>query len=587
MFFVFVLNISEGSSLLVGSNLNISRRARSPMFVAMDVTKQRVFRSTTSMSWAEHLKKAKAHLKCSRFDESLKEINEALRVGGDREHAVYDSRAAIYERQGKHKSALQDVKNVIKLAPTQWQGYARASRLFLAVRKLDEATTMADMALSRLDSKDALPRKKLQELKLQVLEQRRRQINHFGKLPVEIITTIFEMVVASNWSRVLTIWAVSRHWYNIALNTPNLWSTLVLTKRHPVRHAQRWIERSKGRIREISLRPTLPRALVKFDGMLWSHLRICKLEDHDIAEYIGGRSKLDRLSNLEELQVKGTESVNCDPLLRIPDSALRRLTLDGPRFTWDVLASNHRTLTSLDVRNSTQPSLEELLAVLESNPTLEQLILDFNTGGPLSTESPPSVTLPYLHTLHLGNTPWVHFFASVTTPSLETVRLSRVRSLQLQPLVEQQLQLVSISVNSCIVSSTDVLRLLLNTSNLRSLQLTRLFDISNTVLKNLGAAAGIEAPMCPALEELDISHSPDVVVSSIVDLLNARNPEPQPNGAPTTAVQEPTVPASARIRTLKADGCPLIQANFIPWIRARVETFSCIYMTKREASWKR
>ncbi|KAJ6559105.1 hypothetical protein DFH09DRAFT_1316868 [Mycena vulgaris] len=229
------------------------------------------------MSWTDHLNKAKLYSAL------------ALLVGGDREYTVYDSRAALYERQGKSKNALQDVKNVIKLAPAHWQGYARASRLFLGVRKLDEATTMADMALSRLDPSDSKRRQKLNELKQEILEHRRRQVYHFGKLPVEIITVIFEMVVDLDWSQVLTIWSVSKHWHIIALNTPNLWSTLVLTHRHPVRHAQRWVKRSKGRVRELSLRSTLPRFTVNLDGLHWDHLRLCKLGgDHDIAEYMGG-----------------------------------------------------------------------------------------------------------------------------------------------------------------------------------------------------------------------------------------------------------------------------------------------------------
>ncbi|KAJ7259522.1 hypothetical protein B0H12DRAFT_416216 [Mycena haematopus] len=539
------------------------------------------------MAWTEHLKKAKAHLKCSRLDDSLNEINEALRVGGDCDYTVYDSRAAIYERQGKSKSALQDVKNVIRLAPAHWQGYARASRLFFAVRKLDEAITMADMALSRLDPSDSLRRHKLEELKHEVLEHRRRQIYHFGKLPVEIIGAIFETVVASDWSRVLTIWAVSRHWYNIALNTPNLWSTLVLTNRHPARHAQRWIERSKGRVREISLRSTLPRSIVNFEGLSWSHLRICKLENHDIAEYIGGRSKLHRLSKLEELHVKA--SLNCDHLLCIPDSALRRLTLDGLRFSWDILASNHRNLTSFEVRNSpVQPTLEAMMVILESNPTLEQLIMDLDTSGPLCSSSPSPVILPNLHTLHLANTPWIHFFAFVTTPSLETLHLSRIRRVELGPLMEQQPQLISISLNSCLVQSLHVLMLLSISPKLRSLQLTRLDAIPDEVLKALVDPPAPETPMCPALSELDVSHSPAVQTSSIVALLNSRNPQTERNVGLTEVVRElPAVPAPVRIKTLKADGCPQIQPNFIPWFKTRVEAFSCVYMTKREASWKR
>ncbi|KAF8158879.1 hypothetical protein K438DRAFT_327229 [Mycena galopus ATCC 62051] len=550
------------------------------------------------MSWTEHLKKAKAHLKCSRLDDSLREVNEAscsnlydasktefvqaLRVGGDREYTVYDSRAAIYERQGKPKNALQDVKNVVRLAPTHWQGYARAARLFLAVRKLDEAVTMADMALSRLDKGDSLRRQKLEELKDEVLEHRRRQIYHFGKLPVEIITAIFEMVIASDWSRVLIIWAVSKHWHNIALNTPNLWSTLVLTKRYPARHVQRWIERSKGRIRELSLRSTLPRGLVDLDGLVWSHLRICKLENHDIAEYAGGKSKLHRLSKLEELRVT-TTSLNCDHIISVPDCALRRLTWDAPRFPWNVLASNHRNLASLEVRNLiSPPSLEEVMAVLESNPMLEQLIIDLGTSGPLSLASPPPLTLPNLRTLHLRSTLWVQLFAFIATPALETLHLSQIRRVALEPLIAQRPNLISISLNSCVVPSAHVLLLLDISPNLRSLQLTRFDTLSNDVVDSLAG----ETTLCPTLDDLDVSHCAGVKTGSLVALLNSRNPEAEAN-ATEISFGVPTGPAPARIRTLKADGCSQIQANFIPWFRTRVETFSCVYMMKREASWKR
>ncbi|KAJ7927976.1 hypothetical protein B0H13DRAFT_1597903, partial [Mycena leptocephala] len=502
---------------------------------------------------------------------------QALRVGGDREYTVYDSRAAIYEKQGKPKNALQDVKNVIKLAPAHWQGYARASRLFLAVRKLDEAITMADMALSRLDPNDATRRQKLTELKEEVLQQRRRQIYHFGKLPVELITTIFEMVVDPDWSRVLTIWAVSKHWHNIALNTPNLWSTLILTNRHPARHAQRWIERSKGRIREISFRSSLSRTPVNLDGLLWNHLRICKLENHDIAEYIGGKSKFHRLSKLEELRVNDAV-LDCDLLLSIRHPKLRRLTLDGPRFSWDVLISNHRNLTSLEVRHPhTPPSLEEIMAILQSSPMLEQLAMDLDTCGPSSASSPPPLTLPHLHSLHLANTPWASlFFALVAMPCLETLRLSQLRSITLGSLIERRPQLISLAINRCFVPSGELLMLLNFAPTLRSLELTRLDRVSNDVVEAL-----VGNPLCPALDLLDISHSSDLKTTPILDLLNSRNP---PVEIPGDVTQPPRL---ARIRTLKTNECHQIQPSLIPWIRTRVETFSCVYMPKRAASWRR
>ncbi|KAJ7784475.1 hypothetical protein B0H16DRAFT_1402397 [Mycena metata] len=530
------------------------------------------------MSWTAHLRIAREHLKASRFDDSLKEVNQALQVGGDREYTVYDCRAAVYEKLGKPKSALQDVKNVIKLAPAHWQGYARASRLFLGVRKLDEATTMADMALARLEPTDSVRRQKLSELKDEVAQSRRRQIYHFGKLPVEIITAIFEMVAAPNWSRVFTLWAVSKHWHNIALNTPNLWSTLVLTNRHPLRHAQKWIERSKGRIRELYLRSSLSSMSLDLHGMQWSHLRICKVDNHDITHYVGGKSKLRRLSNLEEFQAKNAP--NCDIFLSVPDPKLRRLALDGVRFTWQAL-SDYRTLTSLEVRHAASPAFPQLISVLESNPMLEQLILDCDEATASRPPSdPPTLTLPNLHTLLLATTLFTYpFFELITMPRLETLRLSQIRMVDLRPLLEKRLPLTLLALNGCIFPNADLLQLLGLTPTLQALEVTRVDGVANAVVE---ALVGASTPtLCPALRHLDISHCPDVKSGVIVTLLNQRNPLAE------LPVEVPQQPAPARIKSIKADGCPGIQLNAVPWIRTRVEAFSCIYATKQAASWRR
>ncbi|KAJ7644222.1 hypothetical protein FB45DRAFT_1021004 [Roridomyces roridus] len=349
-------------------------------------------KNASTMTWNDHLQKAKLDLKASRLDDCLAHLNRAILAGGDREHTVYDCRAAVYERQGKLKSALKDVHNVIKLVPAHWQGYARASRLFLRAGKLDEAEKMADLALGRLDAADSMRRTKLEEVKADVRARRRASIHHFGQLPVEIITAIFEMVCSSDWTRVLTLWRVSKHWHNIALNTPNLWSTLVLTNRHPARHAQRWIERSKGRIRQLSFRSSLP-STVSLDGLVWGCVRSCKLDHYDSAQYLW--EKHDRLPGLEELQVT-LPALDCDALLVHP--GLQRLLLDGSQFSWDKLASNHGSLTSLEIRNPcTPPNFEQVALVLESNPMLEQLILELESSVLLP--SPTPLTLSNLHTL--------------------------------------------------------------------------------------------------------------------------------------------------------------------------------------------
>ncbi|KAJ7212028.1 hypothetical protein GGX14DRAFT_621392 [Mycena pura] len=526
--------------------------------------------------WINHLKQAKQHLKCSQLDDALKELNQALLVDGDHEYTVYDCRAAVYERRGQHKNALQDVKNVIKLAPSHWQGYARASRLFLEVRKLDEAITMANMALSRLDPNDSTRCKKLTELKEKAVERQRQQVYHFGKLPVEISAIIFEMVVASDWTRVLIIWRVCKHWHSIALNTANLWSTLILTNRQPARHAQRWIERSKGKIRELSFRSSLGRAPVKLFGLLWSHLRICTLENHDVTQYIGGSSNLHRLSGLEDLQINYT-SLCCDHLLSIP---VRRLTLNGPRFSWATLSSSHHNLTSLEIRNPQfSPSLEELIVVLESNSMLEQLILELDTSVVSPSPPQPSVTLPNLRTLHLTSIPWTpRFFELVSLPLLQTLRLSRLRAIGLGSLIDGRPQLLLLSIQSCVVSFSEVLQLLKLAPALHTLELIRLDTVSNAVVEALVPSSPEAPPLSPALNHLDISHCPDIRTGPIVALLKSRNPQ---------AGISSEFPTPARIQTLKADGCSQIEAVAIPWIRAQLDDFSCIYLDKRAASWKR
>ncbi|KAJ7095799.1 hypothetical protein B0H15DRAFT_72266 [Mycena belliarum] len=528
--------------------------------------------------WKVHLNNAKASIKASRLDDALKELGLALGAGGEHEYTVYDSRAGVYEKQGKIKHALEDVKSVIRLVPAHWQGYARASRLFFGIRKLDEATAMANMALTRLDPNDSKRRQKLLELKEEVLQHRRRQVYHFGKLPVEIITAIFEMVIASDWSLVLTIWRVSKHWHNVALNTPNLWSTLVLSHRHPARHAQRWLKRSKGRIREISLRRTLPRGAMSLDGMLWDHLRICKLGAHqDISEYIEGRS-IGRLSGLEELHLASPSRL-CDPLLSLPDSKLRRLTLIGPTLSWHILASNQRNLLSLDVaRPSATPALEDILAILESNPMLEQLILNMDVVANVSsTSSPAPLVMSKIHTVELGNTPWTpRFFELVALPSLQTLRLSVIRTAGLRPLIEKRPALLHLTIYSSIVPSSDLLDLLRVTPSLKTLTLKRLDASATAAVEALAS----EPALCPVLTHLDISHCPDMKTSPIVALLKSRNFPAEPHS-------EVTAPVAARIKTLLADGCPHIEANSIPWIRAHVNAFSCVYLAKQAASWRR
>ncbi|KAJ7069764.1 hypothetical protein C8F01DRAFT_527514 [Mycena amicta] len=521
------------------------------------------------MSWSEHLKRAKGLIKASKPMHALKELDKALGVGGDQEHAVYECRSAIYEQQGKYKSALLDAKNIIQLAPARWQGYARASRLFFHARKLDEATRMADLALARLDGQDAaVQRQKLAQIKSQADQYRRQRLNHFANLPVELVATIFELVaLEAPHQQVLTIWAVCKHWQSVALGTPRLWSTLIVKREQQVRIAQRWIERAKGMISRLVLGPLDSRTTsLSLDGLRWDRLRVCLLDGHDITPYIGGKSQLHRLSGLEQLEIYHTAG-QCDHLIAIP---VEKSKLVDARWTWSALCTHQQRLTSLEVDTPfAMPTIEEIWLVLETNPLLEVFAVTLFPGPWHAMPVMPALTMPHLHTLHLSRTPWfARLFEFVTMPSLRIVRLSHLRTTGLSLLAQKQPQLHHLSAENSLFTSSEFISLLQISPALHTLELTLQIQAEAVMT----ALATTHPPLCPALSTIDISNC-DVKTVPIIKLLQTRNAEGRPE--------------VAKIRHLTADRCPSIEAQAIPWITSQVERFSCVYLDKKSASWKR
>jgi F-box/TPR repeat protein Pof3 len=118
---------------------------------------------------------------------------------------LFDSRAAVHEKLGDLKAALEDARKVIDFAPHQWQGYARCARLFLRMKKSERAAKMVDYALERVKAGDTARRETLLVLKQEVIDFTaaiKRHISrtsyHFGNLPVEISHEIFSLLVDSD-----------------------------------------------------------------------------------------------------------------------------------------------------------------------------------------------------------------------------------------------------------------------------------------------------------------------------------------------------------------------------------------------------
>lgn len=550
-------------------------------------------------------------LQCSESDISLLDpklnTRQALKHGGDQQYLVYDSRAAVYERLGKQKDSLRDAKKVIELAPNRWQGYARAARIFLGIRRADQSLTMVDMALERTKPDDTRRRAEFLKLKEEAEEYRRRCTYHLGKMPVELLTEVFTMVAVENHTDVLLVSRISRHWRNVALNTPALWSTLVLSKRDPVRKSQWWIKRSKGRIRELCLRNTLhDRSDWSFKdlrGMQWSRLRICRLEDWDLFRYLEQISMTSILSELEELDINDETKypqVSKDPLL-LPDAKLRSLTLRGAVFSLDAIHSRLSNLTSLTICKAlTIHALKELHSTLVANPMLQTLILD--TIPNLQPHTPDSpLTMHHVTRLEVSGLPGgssATLLQLVGFPALQELSMARLTTgvdLLFDNLrAGTGVHITRLSLVLCRVTTSHFLDFLKLANRLESLTLTHLPNTANPVVEALTTPTS-DPLMCPALKHLNVAHCSDVQTGPLLRLVKSRLQRAQEGVLESAAsgsteedrVDIPPPPVVPQIASLIVDGCPRIEAEFLPWFRKVVPIFSCVYETKKASGWRR
>jgi hypothetical protein len=104
---------------------------------------------------------------------------------------------------------------------------------------------MVNYALERVKPGDTARRETLLALKQEVIDFAtaiKRHISrtsyHFGNIPVEISHEIFSLIVDSDHTLVLTVIGVCNAWRSVALASPSLWSTLVLTKKRPAKKSQ-------------------------------------------------------------------------------------------------------------------------------------------------------------------------------------------------------------------------------------------------------------------------------------------------------------------------------------------------------------
>ncbi|KAH9937265.1 uncharacterized protein B0H18DRAFT_950178 [Fomitopsis serialis] len=562
--------------------------------------------------------------RAGQLDDALALFTEALTLEGN-EYTLYDSCAAVKEKLGKTKDALRDSKRVIDLAPQRWQGYARSARLFLKIRKYDNALYMIKLALERVSADDSKRRAELEALQCQILqgvdEQREltsRTSYHFGQLPLELAADIFTSALTEDHARVVVLAQVCKNWRLIITNTPHLWNNLVLSKQSPVKKAKAWSTRSRGRIVHLTLRESLkgtPWALDELQDLSLESLRTLRLADFPLGAVRQRLPNLtsDVLRTLDVLDVDNrTEAGPVTWLWTDPSMAVRSLSVYFAVFDWASLVTyfprlEHFTFKAplVDIPLS---ALSDFLRAHVGLRSLSLGIMDFVYHRAPDREQPP-VHLPHLERLEIEYHDFAmsFMFPLLHLPTLRSLNISRgVHAIDtsLQHLITSGAgkSLRELRISLCAVSAGRVVDLLHEAEALEVLELRYLGgNQANTILHALseqpkspprghdteiskGDGAGTSTVLCPSLSYLDFSHCPDVKSGPLMALVKARLSSTDSDGQVDVAAAS-TQPAP--IDTLIVDGCPSVEIDILPWLRSKVRRVSCVYMSKKDAKWRR
>ncbi|KAI0778393.1 hypothetical protein BD413DRAFT_601160 [Trametes elegans] len=579
-------------------------------------------------SWKARFAEAVTHFRAGKYTEALDFFSQTLALDGD-SSVVYDSRAAVYEKLGKFKEALLDAKRTIDLRPDRWQGYARSARLFFQARKYAAASRMVDLALERVPSDQSRRMEELVVLRREIaaaIEAAARHASrtayHFGKLPVEVATTIFSMVLEEDHAYVVNLAQVCQNWRSISLGTPSFWRTLALGRSRPKRKVKLWRERARDRIHEIAVLETCRdhvSALEELHSIPTNHLRVLRLEGHQIGPVIQAMTFLtpDTAASLHSVTL-------------LPPSTERLPLSPGemPELQWRVLKLAH--LEPLDYYNIATRSAQlealslskcrcsgadwpEFLLILHHNQNLAKLeLVNFATSygeSPRVDDLPPTIIAPALAEIRVEGADDLAniLLPLLARPPLKTFRVSTHRQRLDAALIwlaaSPAATLTTLSIQRSTVDPNLLINALASAVALESLQLNYLSNVASRVLEALGtkllpndlqtkdqAGSPNSFPVvhCPALRHLDVSHCPDTKARPVIAAVKLRLPEIQSELRDSAQeVIRDKLQVVQRLESLVMDGCPDVDPEVLPWLRVAVPSVSCIYMVKKDATWKR
>jgi len=491
---------------------------------------------------------------------------------------------------------------------------------------------MCSLALERLgeDAKHDGRRRELTALRCQLVARTKCPI---AGMPVELLLMVFDLV-----RRPVTVSLVCRRWREIALSHPTLWHSLVLAEspKKALGKVQEWRRRSRGQIQKLTIRKSLGSVVLKpLDGhqmmhpddlamrdeiiaelrqLDLAHLKICDLENVDVPLILAGlwdHIPSPSLQCLETLSVSQSLPGRGPPFGRIESTVpvwtnIRALKISNMTCHWMAFTVFVRGLTSFEFNISGSPiDFEPIRYLLQANPTLEKLVVETNTGSPpYATDVPEPLIMPHLRHVELSGIALSPLSTrNLSLPSLQVLRLSQLpgSTMILENLVGDPgtslAELVELTMKNCSFQTLPLTLALFCAPRLEVLQLRGDFD-ANGIAESMSSQSPTLLPLltsesrglvptelpiiCPSLTVLDLSGSPNLKTGPVMRLVKERlGLAASQDGGKYRLPEQDSDQLVSRIRTLKIDECPHIEAEILPWFRKNVPQFSCRYATEK------
>lgn len=488
-------------------------------------------------------------------------------------------------------------------------------------------------ALGSLDIEVASLLSRRQELESH-LEQAVRSQSPIFRLPEELLSLIFVTGVCGVGDEdpllVSSLMLVCRYWRDIAVDTPELWSTICVSPHDSIEKARRRLARSKSVPLDVTINfsplvdnpSVVTENIVRAMDLLRPTLWRTKTFRLSVPNRPQAHAALLRCREdapfLETLSICIYHSMQDDhhaspslPLFNGYTPRLRSCSFTSFNFGWDRrIMSGLRVLHLGGYWNGYSPSVETLLDVLRGCPDLQELALrnitDVDSDNLMLHDQEFSaakvVRLPRLTKAsfyYAGNMRTRRLLSQVTFPALESLDLGYLDNLTpiLEHLRQQSLTslpLRHLRIESSLFNESKLINLLRRLMSLTTLELVDIEDISCFLLKSLSAPPASHPWIIPKLERLNLDGCTTLEWDALRTLVESRlagksshvstaaTPRPVSSASASAYIHalastrcNSPVPGPRRLSSIDVTRCHQISKEMVQWLRMYVRDVRC------------